>query len=282
MKIAIFVYTFLYLLGPTFLGVSTNAFSITSVALKASPITSRGVVSSPSFPSANTGNSLHLSFHKNRRTPSSSSTTNLSMYNLPPGGGGSGGGGGKNEITDIAKGAVTILLTIGFFISPLGGFVLGIFNSFLVLLFVLPVLATVGFQLWQKINTVQGECPNCGAPATVMKSKDDGSVVDNAPTAPSLCFNCGAFLQSNEDNTGINNVSGRKSIDDLNAPGGGQPSIFDIFSDGGGAQTDPWSTTATTTETPSSTSSKKKEAKKGIDKSSVIDVDILDEDQPFQ
>jgi hypothetical protein len=284
MKIATFVYTFLSvvtLLGPTFLGVSSNAFSISSVALKASHITCRGVVSSSSFPSANTGNSLHRSFQKNRRSPSSSSTTNLSMYNLPPGGGGSGGGGGgKNEIADIAKGAVTILLTVGFFISPLGGLVLGIFNSFLVLLFVLPVVATVGFQLWQKINTVQGSCPNCGAPATVMKSKDDTSVIDNAPSAQVLCFNCGAILQANADNTGINNVSGRKTIDDLNAPGGGQPSIFEIFSDG--AQTEPWSTTTTTTETTSSTSSKKKDGKGGIDKSAVIDVDILDEDKPFQ
>jgi len=267
------------LLGPLFLGLPSDALSIQSVALKASQITCRGIVSSSPFPSsANTGNSLQRSFHgihDKRRTLSSSSTTSLSMYNLPPSGG--GGGGGKNEIADIAKGALSILLTVGFFISPLGGIVLGIFNSFLVLLFVLPLVATVGFQAWQKFNTVQGSCPNCGVPATVMKSKDDTNVVESAPSPESLCFNCGAILQANEDNTGINNVSGRKTVDDLNAPMGGGSSIFDIFSDS--APTEPWTTTAKTTST---TSSNKKGNTGGIDKSAVIDVDILDEDKPFQ
>jgi len=200
------------------------------------------------------------------------------MYNLPPG----GGGGGKNDIADIAKGAVSLLLTIAFFASPLGGIVLGIFNSFLVFLFVAPLLATVGFQLWQKINTIQGPCPNCGVEISVMKSKNDNDGLGNASAPPQLCINCGAILQANDDNTGINNVSGRTTIDDLNDQMGRQASLFDFFS--GGSPTDPFSTTTTTqSEATSTTSSKKSDdTKGGIDKSSVIDVDVLDEDKPFQ
>eukprot|EP00532_Pseudo-nitzschia_australis_P003302 CAMPEP_0168198906 /NCGR_PEP_ID=MMETSP0139_2-20121125/22080_1 /TAXON_ID=44445 /ORGANISM="Pseudo-nitzschia australis, Strain 10249 10 AB" /LENGTH=287 /DNA_ID=CAMNT_0008123741 /DNA_START=174 /DNA_END=1037 /DNA_ORIENTATION=- len=208
-------------------------------------------------------------------------STSLSMYNLPPG---NGGGGDKKDIADIAKSVGTLLLTVGFFVSPLGGFVLGIFNSFLVLAISLPILATVGFQVWSKLYTVKGICPNCGAPATVMKNKGGAggtNVVDDAMPTESMCFNCGAALQANEDNTGINNVSGRTSIDDLNSSMGGGGSFFDMF-------TSP--TTTTTTEImdnfnnpgTASTAPSKKSDSMGIDKGSVIDVDVLDEDKPFQ
>ena len=232
------------------------------------------------------------------------------MYNLPQGG---GGGGGKNELADIAKSAFSLLLVVGFFISPLGGLVLGLFNSFLVLLFVLPLVATVGFKTWETLNTIKGPCPNCGAPVTVIKNKVNGkgNGIDDAAPAQSICFNCGSVLQANEGNTEINNVSGRKSIDDLNAPTGGGASIFDFLSGGGGAPTEPSTTTTTTTtasttsskvgidksavidvdvkaketttQTTSTTSSNKKGNKGGIDKSAVIDVDVSwDDDKPFQ
>jgi len=282
-KISIFFNAYLsmvMLLGPPFLGISSDALSISPVALRRSHLTCQGICSLPPFStSANAGNTFRRSFHRvhdNRRSLSSSSTTNLSMYNLPPGDG--GGGGGGNEIVDIAKGALSILLVVGFFISPLGGIVLGIFNSFLVLLFVLPLVATVGFQAWQKFNTVQGACPNCGVQATVMKRKDDTSVVENVPSPQSLCFSCGAILEANESNTGINNVSGRKTIDDLNAPMGGMSSIFDVFSDSAPAES--WS--STTAKTTPSASSNTNDNTGGIDKSAVIDVDVLDEDKPFQ
>lgn len=262
------------LFGPSFLGLSLDAFSILPVVSMTNYVTFQGAFSSSPFSSpASIGNSLQRQFHGMdgiKNSQSTTSTTNLSMYNLPPGGGG-GGGGGKNEIADIAKGAFSILLTVAFFASPLGGLVLGIFNSFLVLAFVLPLVATVGFQVWQKVNTVQGPCPACGAPTTVMKSKNDSSVVDGTLSPQSMCFNCGAILQANEDNTGIDNVSGRKTIDDLNAPMGGGSSIFDMFSNV--AATDEWSTATPTTEK-TSTSNVDKAPK--IEKDAIIDVDVLD------
>jgi len=256
--------------GLSFLGGYSEAFSIQPVALKPIHTTSRGAFFSSS--SAIYRASLRRSNHRTCDTedlPPTASRTALSMYNLPP-----GGGGGKNEIADIAKGAFSILLTIAFFASPLGGIVLGVFNSFLVLLFVLPLVATVGFQVWQKINTVQAPCPVCGVTTTVMKSKNDSNVVDNSPTPQSLCFSCGAVLQANEDNTGINNVSGRKTIDDLNGPMGARSSIFDILT------TNEWPTA--TSKTTENSFSNKKEKSVEIDKNAAIDVDVLDEEKPFQ
>lgn len=284
-KISILFNTFLSMitiLCPTFLALSSDALSFLPIASKARHLTYHGISSSsPTSFSAFTANYPRRSFYGdngNKRTLSSFSTTKLSMYNLPPSGGGSGGGGGggKTDIADIAKGALSILLTVGFFVSPLGGIVLGIFNSFVVLLFLLPLAATFGFQVWQKFNTVQGPCPNCGEDVTVMKNKDDASVVDNAIPNQSLCFKCGAVLQANESNTGINNVSGRKTIDDLNGPMGGRSSIFDIFSEGV-----PTESSATTT-TVKTTSANKKDNIGKIDMDAIIDVDILDEDKPFQ
>lgn len=268
------------LFGPSFLGFSSNAFSISPVALKTSHVSYRGIASSSSslLSPLNTINSRTRSFYgvlKNERNSSPTSTTKLSMYNLPP-----GGGGGKNDIADIAKGALSLVLIIGFFASPLGGLFLGLFNSFLVLLFLLPALGTVGFQLWQKFNTIQAPCPNCGAPATVLKNKGGDNLVDSAPAPQSFCFSCGAILEPNADNTGINNVTGRKTINDLDSPMGQQASIFDLFSNS--AQVgDSWpSATQGTAQTP--TPSDKKKNTGGIDKNAVIDVDVLDEDKPFQ
>jgi len=147
-----------------------------------------------------------------------------------------------------------------------------------------PLVAFAGFQAWLSFNTIQAPCPNCGAPATVQKNKGGDSLVDSAPPPQSLCFSCGAVLEPNADNTGINNVTGRKTINDINS--GQNASIFDFFSNAGDAPTDPFSTTTTTTtaseQASSTSSSSKKSGQGGIDKSSVIDVDVLDEDKPFQ
>jgi hypothetical protein len=194
----------------------------------------------------------------------SSSTSCLYMYNLPP----SGGGGGGNDVGEVVRGAVTIALIVAFFVSPLGGLILGLFNSFLVLLFVLPLIASVGFQIWQSLNTISGACPNCGAPVTVLKTNNDGL------SSPSLCFNCGAVLQANYDNTGIDNISGRTSLDDLSIPSpmGGGNSIFDVF-------TTERATTTTTTKTVSNTGGKEKRRRE----TTIIDVDVEDLDEtPFQ
>jgi hypothetical protein len=185
----------------------------------------------------------------------SCSATRLEMYNLP----GGGGGGRDNGVGGIVKGAFTIALIVAFFASPL---VLGLFNSLLVLLFVLPLVASVGFQAWQTFNTVTGTCPNCGAPATVLKASKN-----EIPT-PSLCFNCGAVLQANSDNTGIDNVSGRTNFGDLSTtPMGGNP-FFDAFT------TERVVTTTTTTEKSGGKERKRRET-------TIIDVDV-EEDEPFQ
>ena len=125
-KVATLFHTFLSVI------VFSDALFISPVTLKMNQINRGRAVSSSPFLTEKLGKPLRngVNGEKKNRIP-----TNLSMYNLPP-----GGGGGKNDIADIAKGVATLLLTIGFFISPLGGLVLGLFNSFLVLLFVLPAL----------------------------------------------------------------------------------------------------------------------------------------------
>lgn len=187
------------------------------------------------------------------------STSRLSMYNLPPG----GGGGGKNEVVDILKGVGGVALFLAFFASPLGSIFFGLLNSFLFLSFLVPLLGVVGFQAWQYFNTISGVCPNCNAPATVMKSNDGESV-------PNVCFNCGAILQANYDNTGIDNVTGRNSVDNMSEP----TSIFDIFGPG---------TTTTTTTTIGDESSPEARGKrtKTRNENTIIDVEIED-DKPFQ
>mmetsp|Transcript_6932 Transcript_6932/g.12665 ORF Transcript_6932/g.12665 Transcript_6932/m.12665 type:complete len:264 (+) Transcript_6932:65-856(+) len=182
----------------------------------------------------------------------------LFMYNLPP----SGGGGGGNNIGGIVRGAVAIALIIAFFASPLGGLFLGLVNSFFIFLFIFPLVASVGYQIWQSLNTISGTCPNCGAPATVLKTNNDGFA------SPSLCLNCGAVLQANRDNTGIDNISGKNAIDDLSSQPMGGNSLFDIFT--------------TTTTTTSSTSTGSDGRSKRRRETTIIDVDVEDDDKPFQ
>jgi len=208
-----------------------------------------------------------LNSNNNKHYQKSTTTTKLLMsYNLP-----SGGGNNKDDIADIVKGVLPLILTVAFFASPLGGFVLGIFNSVLILAVCLPLAAFFGFQVWQKVNTVSGPCPSCGVEMTVMKGKKNKNEVflEGSTVIPeqTMCFKCGATLQANADNTGINNVSGRKTIDDLNTD---PSSVFDSFFSNA-PPTDEWST-------PSSDSSNKKSAKKIINKGAIIDVDVLDKD----
>jgi len=113
------------------------------------------------------------------------------MYRLPKGGGGGGNNNGNgNDLRSVASGVLTILGTVAFFASPLGGIVLAIANSFLLLLVLTPVVLTVAFRVWEKFNVVEGPCPGCGAPAKAIKGGTD---------TPSVCFNCGAFVKSSPD-----------------------------------------------------------------------------------
>lgn len=169
------------------------------------------------------------------RTPNGgikkTTTTHLSMYNLPPGGG--GGGGKNNAMTQILQGALTVGAIVLFFASPLGSIFFAITNSLFLLALITPVILTIAFQVWQSLNTIQGTCPNCGAPnQRVLKD----------PSQVSFCFNCGAFLQASQDGKTIElsaparNRGGGDFIDmdqQQQQPMGG--SIFDqLFGGGGG------------------------------------------------
>jgi hypothetical protein len=180
------------------------------------------------------------------------------MYNLPP------GKNNDNELADVAKGVLGFTLLVAFFVSPLGGFVLSIFNSFLILAILLPVGAVVTFQAWQYFNTLSGPCPNCAAPLTVLKNDGEG-----IPTV-STCYNCGANVQANYANTGIDNVSGRNSV--MEDAVSGFSSLLDLFPGGGGGAT---TTTSTTTVV------EKKKENKFRREQTIIDVDV-EEDKPFQ
>lgn len=186
--------------------------------------------------------------------------TQLSMYNLPP-------GKNDNEIGDILKGAASLALVVAFFASPLGGFVLGVFNSFFLLALLLPILGTVGFNVWNYFNTITGDCPNCGAPARVLKTNSQGEA------SPSICISCGSILQANYDNTRIDNITGKNTVDGLT----GGASIFDLF----GGVPPSASTTSTTTTSIFEETTRESREKTSKRESTIIDVEIED-DKPWQ
>lgn len=121
-------------------------------------------------------------------------------FNLPP--------GKRNEsgLSEILVGVASIVGLIAFFASPLGGLFFAAINSFLALLFIAPLVLILAFNTWQFFNTVEGNCPSCGAPIRVLK---DGS--------PSICFSCGSVVQSNNDGRidfapNVNQIQDEESI----------------------------------------------------------------------
>lgn len=153
------------------------------------------------------------------------------MYNLPP----SGGGGGKNDnvISQVLGGALSIGAIVLFFASPLGSIVFAITNSLFLLALITPILLTIAFQVWQALNTVEGPCPNCGAPARVLKQVEQ----------PSICLNCGSILQVSPDlkEIELSSPTRRQSGNfiDIDSPGAAGGSIFDIFGGAGAPQQQP-------------------------------------------
>jgi hypothetical protein len=138
---------------------------------------------------------------------STSTTTALHMSFLPPGGGGGGRQNGTSDgLGEIARGVVTLLVTVAFFASPLGGLVFALFNSFLALAILLPIAAVVGFNVWQYLFTINGACPNCGAPVRVLKDEQ----------SPSVCFTCGSILQVKGDQIYLANLSNNNKMDNRN------------------------------------------------------------------
>lgn len=123
------------------------------------------------------------------RTYARKPPTVMKMYNLPPSGGGNGGGGFR----DILSGVVSLALIVAFFASPLGGLFFAVINSFFVLSLVLPIFLWIAFQGWQFFNTIEGSCPQCGAPVRVLK----------AEASPSICLNCGSFIVATPDKSAV-------------------------------------------------------------------------------
>jgi hypothetical protein len=151
--------------------------------------------------------------HPNRvGTPSSSTsmpqnrstrvTLRRFMYNLPP----SGGGNNQNDLAGILTGLGTVAAIALFFASPLGTIFFAITNSLFLLALLFPILAIVAFQAWQFVFTLEGPCPNCGAPVRVLKDDEQ----------PTLCLSCGTLVHKRRGSRG---------------GGGDADSIIEIYND---------------------------------------------------
>ena len=97
----------------------------------------------------------------------------------------------------------------------------------------------------------------------------------NGEDVPGICLSCGAVLQANIDNTGIDNITGKNTVNGMSSPFG-TGSIFDVFGTGPTIIEEEIITTTTTT---SPFSGDKKSSPKSS--GTIIDVDI-EEDKPFQ
>lgn len=201
---------------------STTTTSSSSRILQ-SPLPSAAITTTRRISSSSSS-----SLYRYQRPSTTTTTSSLSMsYQFPP--------PKQDKTKDLIQLAVSVVVGSLFFASPIGGFVLGIFNSFLLLVLGLPILAIAGFTAWQSVYTLSGECPNCGAPATVLKRKrgstnDVASQQQQEQPSSSICFNCASVLQANADNTGIENVTGRTTLQDLESSssvGGGGSTFFD-------------------------------------------------------
>lgn len=149
-------------------------------------------------------------------------STKLHMSYLPPGGGNEKD---KNFLTDISDALPGIGLAVGitlFFLSPLGGIFFAITNSLFVLALLTPFVLFAGFQLWTKLNTVQGECPSCSQPVVVLNS-DDG--------APSMCLSCGVAVRATKDKKSVELCSGTTMDDSFFDTDTGSSNGMDAFMD---------------------------------------------------
>jgi hypothetical protein len=172
-------------------------------------------------------------------------------YNLPP------GKGDNDDLTKLISPVLTIGAVVLFFMSPLGGIFFAITNSLFAIALITPLILTVGFNAWQYFYTLEAPCPNCSAPARVLKDSE---------AQPNICLNCGANIRSNLDGDGIEICNNPNQSGLFNGDYGGG-SFFDIFNGGfddvnGGGNAN----------TGSSPSSKK------ANSSTIIDVVVDDDD----
>lgn len=170
-------------------------------------------------------------------------------YNLPPGNDNKGG----TPFEDILPGIVTAVGLTLFFLSPLGGIFFAVTNTLFVLALVTPVLIYAGFQIWSKLNIIEGSCPSCNAPVVVLKS-DEGQ--------PSVCLSCGASVRATKDKKSVELCSGT-SMDDIffsNGMGSDNIGLMDMF-----------------TNEDDKAKKVEERQKRASRETTVIDVDVLDD-----
>jgi hypothetical protein len=144
--------------------------------------------------------------NSNSNSPSSSSSLLvLSMFLPPDGGGGKKGNtSSSTELSELTSTIVTLLAVTAFFVSPLGGIFFALFNSFVAFLILAPITAIAAFNLWEYFNTITGTCPNCNSPIKVLTDE----------ATPTICFNCGAIVQSKDGNIYLANSNNINSNND--------------------------------------------------------------------
>eukprot|EP00978_Attheya_sp_CCMP212_P002127 scaffold4372_cov58-Attheya_sp.AAC.1 len=202
----------------------------------------------------------------NSRLQKSSSAVVSYMYKLPPGG---GGDGGKDPLKDL-KG---LLPTIGtgaaillFFMSPLGSIFFAITNSLFTLALLTPIILIGGFQAWQFLYTMEGPCPNCGAPTRVLKNDDQ----------PSICLSCGTIVRATSDNSGLEICNNPNDIMQNN-----DSPFDDIFGGGsgsGGSFADFFDTASSMSQPTMGNTTPKKESREAKAKreGTIIDIDVIE------
>eukprot|EP00557_Chaetoceros_sp_GSL56_P004214 CAMPEP_0176492114 /NCGR_PEP_ID=MMETSP0200_2-20121128/8802_1 /TAXON_ID=947934 /ORGANISM="Chaetoceros sp., Strain GSL56" /LENGTH=272 /DNA_ID=CAMNT_0017889607 /DNA_START=89 /DNA_END=907 /DNA_ORIENTATION=+ len=143
---------------------------------------------------------------------SSASPSRLQMGYLPP-----GGNDKDSLVSNIIFPILTVAATLLFFLSPLGAVFFAVTNSIFLLLILLPVILSIGFQAWQYFYTISAPCPNCGAPTRVLKDDDVG---------PNLCLNCGSLIRANLAKDGVELCNDPNDIFDESSR---VSSFFDLF-----------------------------------------------------
>jgi hypothetical protein len=141
-----------------------------------------------------------------------SSSTNLQMGYLPP-----GGNNRDSLVSNVIFPILTVAATLLFFLSPLGAVFFAVTNSIFLLLILLPVILSIGFQAWQYFYTISAPCPNCGAPTRVLKEDDVG---------PNICLNCGSLIRANLAKDGVELCNDPNDMFDESSR---VSSFFDLF-----------------------------------------------------
>eukprot|EP00281_Chroomonas_sp_CCMP1168_P034635 CAMPEP_0206239090 /NCGR_PEP_ID=MMETSP0047_2-20121206/15185_1 /ASSEMBLY_ACC=CAM_ASM_000192 /TAXON_ID=195065 /ORGANISM="Chroomonas mesostigmatica_cf, Strain CCMP1168" /LENGTH=132 /DNA_ID=CAMNT_0053663713 /DNA_START=204 /DNA_END=603 /DNA_ORIENTATION=- len=82
-----------------------------------------------------------------------------------------------------AAGFIFPAIILGLWASGQFKWLFDIVNFFFILIVVVPVVGLIALNLWVKTSIVNGECPSCNAPSSVVKGQQ------------SICLNCGTPIQ---------------------------------------------------------------------------------------